>query len=144
MLQHLGQGDVSLRKPIRRFDGRHVVFEDGRSDEVDLVLLATGYRIVFPFLADTAALNLQPRTGAPHLYLNIFPPGDNGLFVAGLLEGAGVGWAGRALQTDLIAAWLKARRDRPQAAAAFRRRIAEHCAASPAKGAATTASSSIS
>lgn len=134
VLQHLGQGDVSLRKPIRRFDGNRVVFEDGRSDEVDLVLLATGYRIVFPFLADPAALNLQPRTGAPHLYLNIFPPADNGLFVAGLLEGAGVGWAGRALQTDLIAAWLKARRERPQAAAAFRRRIAEHCAAPPAKG----------
>jgi len=136
VLQHLGQGDVHLRKPIRAFRGDTVEFADGREDRVDLVLLATGYRITFPFLADLAPLNWQARTGAPSLFMNIFPPADNGLFVAGLLEGAGVGWAGRALQTDLIAAYLKARTGNPPAAAAFRRRIADYCAtpAGPGRG----------
>ncbi|MDN3562733.1 hypothetical protein QWY95_22815, partial [Halomonas neptunia] len=97
----------------------------------DLVLLATGYRISFPFLADLAPLNWQVATGAPQLFMNIFPPGDNNLFVAGLLEGAGVGWAGRALQTDLIAAWLTARDRNLPAAAAFRRRIEAYCATPP-------------
>ncbi|WP_300299718.1 NAD(P)-binding domain-containing protein [Ferrovibrio sp.] len=130
VLQHLGQGDVELRKPIREFRGDAVVFSDGREDRVDLVLLATGYRITFPFLNDLRSLNWQGARAAPQLYLNIFPPQDNGLFVAGLLEGAGVGWAGRALQTDLIAAYLKAREKNPAAAEAFRRRIAAGCAQS--------------
>jgi hypothetical protein len=63
--------------------------------------------------------------------MNVFPHEDNGLFVAGLLEGAGVGWPGRALQTDLVAAYLKAKREKPAAAAEFRREIERH-AASPA------------
>jgi cation diffusion facilitator CzcD-associated flavoprotein CzcO len=128
VLQHLGQGDVDLRQPIREFRGDTVVFADGREDRVDLVLLATGYRITFPFLDDLSVLNWQAARDAPKLHLNIFPPQDNNLFVAGLLEGAGVGWAGRALQTDLIAAYLKARERDPAAAAAFRTGIAAGCA----------------
>jgi cation diffusion facilitator CzcD-associated flavoprotein CzcO len=128
VLQHLGQGDVALRRPIREFRGDTVVFADGREDRVDLVLLATGYRITFPFLDDLSALNWQPARDAPRLHLNIFPPQDNGLFVAGLLEGAGVGWSGRALQAELIAAYLKACAKNPAAAAAFRTSIAAGCA----------------
>ncbi|MEK9971481.1 MAG: NAD(P)-binding domain-containing protein [Ferrovibrio sp.] len=128
VLQHLGQGDVALRKPIREFRGDTVVFADGHEDQVDLVLLATGYRVTFPFLDDLAVLNWQPAQDAPRLHLNIFPPQDNNLFVAGLLEGAGVGWGGRALQSELIAAYLKAREKNPSAAAAFRTSIAAGCA----------------
>jgi cation diffusion facilitator CzcD-associated flavoprotein CzcO len=135
VLQHLGQGDVGLRRPVREFRGDTVVFEDGREDAVDVVLLATGYRITFPFLDDLAPLNWQAAQDAPRLYRNIFPPDDNNLFVAGLLEGAGVGWAGRALQTDLIAAYLMAKQQRPQAAAAFRARIAAGCTADGGGGA---------
>lgn len=128
VLQHLGQGDVVLRKPVREFRDDTVVFADGREDSVDLVLLATGYRITFPFLADLSVLNWQAEKQSPQLHLNIFPPQDNNLFVAGLLEGAGVGWAGRALQTDLIAAYVKAREKTPAAAAAFRGNIVAGCA----------------
>lgn len=125
VLQHLGQGDVSLRKPIRKFEGHAVAFADGTKDEVDLVLMATGYRITFPFIDDlAAALNWQNEHDAPRLFMNIFPPEDNGLFVAGLLEGAGVGWEGRALQGRVIAAYLGARDKRPDAAAALRGEIA--------------------
>ncbi|KQW20801.1 monooxygenase [Afipia sp. Root123D2] len=123
VLQHLGQGDVALRKPIKEFRGNSVVFADGREDEVDLVLLATGYEITFPFLADLDPLDWQRDRRAPKLFLNVFPAKDNGLFVAGLLEGAGVGWPGRALQTDLIAAYLKAKDDKRSAAETFRREI---------------------
>ena len=124
VLQHLGQGDVDLRKPVRAFSGRSVEFVDGRSDEVDLVLLATGYRITFPFLDDLRPLDWQHDIAAPRLFMNMFPSADNGLFVAGLLEGAGVGWEGRALQARVIAAYLAAKSVRPDAAAALRRDIA--------------------
>lgn len=131
VLQHLGQGDVMVRPPIREFDGKSVVFADGRSDEVDLVLLATGYRITFPFLDDLSVLDWVEASGAPKLFMNIFPPQDNGLFVAGLLEGAGVGWEGRALQARVIAAYLDAQAARPAAAAALRREIAAWSAKPP-------------
>jgi hypothetical protein len=131
VLLHLGQGDVALRKPVKSFDGNAVIFEDGKRDDIDIVVFATGYKITFPFLDDLAPLNWQSQFGAPRLYMNVFPPEDNGLFVAGLLEGAGVGWPGRALQTDLIAAYLKARKEKPQAAEKFRSEIARYCAARP-------------
>lgn len=126
VLQHLGQGDVALRKPVKELRGDKVVFTDGQEDEVDLVLLATGYEITFPFLEDLAELNWQADRGAPRLFLNIFPLRENGLYVAGLLEGAGVGWPGRALQTDLIAAYLKARAENADIAAEFREKIAAY------------------
>jgi cation diffusion facilitator CzcD-associated flavoprotein CzcO len=123
VLQHLGQGDVRVHKPIERFDGRVVHFKDGVNAEYDLIILATGYRTTFPFL-DLKWLNW--REPAPHLYLNIFPPGDNGLYVCGLLEGAGIGWPGRMLQAELIAAYIAARAK--PAGEAFRRRIDAYCA----------------
>lgn len=133
VLLHLGQGDVAIRKPVKSFDGDAVIFEDGRRDEADIVIFATGYRITFPFLSDLSPLNWQPQFDAPRLYMNIFPPEDNGLYVAGLLEGAGVGWPGRALQTDLIAAYLKANREKPSAAKAFRREVERYCTAPASK-----------
>jgi cation diffusion facilitator CzcD-associated flavoprotein CzcO len=131
VLLHLGQGDVAVRRPIREFAGNEVVFEDGKRDQADIVVFATGYRITFPFLSDPVALNWREQAAAPRLYLNVFPPGDNNLFVAGLLEGAGVGWPGRALQTDLIAAYILARRNNPAAAARFRSKIEAFCADRP-------------
>lgn len=128
VLLHLGQGDVAVRKPVERFENSMAVFEDGARDEVDIVVFATGYRITFPFLDDLTPLNWQPKSGSPRLYMNVFPPEDNGLFVAGLLEGAGVGWPGRALQTDLIAAYLRAKKVKPSAYAEFRREIERYCA----------------
>lgn len=131
VLQHLGQGDVQVRTTIREVQGRKVVFADGRSDEVDLILLATGYRIVFPFL-DTGMLNW--RGAGPHLFMNIFPPRDIGLFVVGLLEGAGIGWPGRDLQARLVAAYIKARQSGTAAAGQFSDAVNRYCAAPPPGG----------
>ena len=122
---------MSLRKPIKEFHDNKVMFTDGVEDEVDLVLLATGYEITFPFLKDLSALNWQGKASAPRLFLNVFPKDDNGLFVAGLLEGAGVGWPGRALQSDLIAAYLKAKSTNTVAAQDFRNEIEEWHSAAP-------------
>jgi len=133
VLQHLGQGDVALRKSISEFRGDTVVFADGQEDDVDLVLLATGYEITFPFLEDLTELNWQKDAHAPRLYLNIFPSRPNGLYVAGLLEGAGVGWPGRALQADLIAAYIKAQKENADTTADFRDKIAAFHARPPKK-----------
>ena len=117
ILNHLGQGDLRIRPDVERFDGPTVHFRDGSSGEYDTVLLATGYTLDYPFV-DRAALNW---TGwSPELYLNIFPPSFNGLYVMGMIEASGIGWQGRYEQAELIAEYLSALERDPGRAAAFR------------------------
>ncbi|MGV8969172.1 MAG: flavin-containing monooxygenase [Microbacteriaceae bacterium] len=119
ILNHLGQGDLAVRTAIDRFDGRTVHFVDGSHSDYDLILLATGYTLDYPFV-DRAELNWSGM--APRLYLNMFPPDFSGIFVLGMIEASGIGWQGRAEQADLIASYLSA----PEpVAAAFRARAAK-------------------
>ncbi|WP_402465953.1 flavin-containing monooxygenase [Isoptericola aurantiacus] len=133
VLQHAGQGDLRVRRDVRRFDGGTVHFVDGTSGEYDLVLLATGYRLDYPFVDPAHLAWAGPGSGgAPALYCNIVPASFNGLFVVGMLEASGIGWQGRAEQAELVARYLAAdaageagdtaARDR---AARFRRRAVE-------------------
>ncbi|WP_448809149.1 flavin-containing monooxygenase [Agromyces bauzanensis] len=122
ILNHLGQGDLRVVPDIDRFDGRTVHFvdehgADGTSGDYDLVVLATGYRLDYPFV-DRA--HLDWTAAAPELYLNIFPRSFNGLFVLGMIEASGIGWQGRYEQAELIAAYLAAERRAPDAASRFR------------------------
>ena len=68
-------------------------------------------------------------TGAgsrPTLFLNVFPPSFNGLYVMGMIEASGIGWQGRYEQAELIAEYLSARAATvPMRAEAFRRRVAD-------------------
>lgn len=117
ILNHLGQGDLSIRADIERFDGHTVRFRDGSSGDYDLVLLATGYRLDYPFV-DREHLHWQKAS--PRLFLNMFPPSFNGLYVMGMIEASGIGWQGRFEQARLLAAYLAADETR---AAAFRERV---------------------
>lgn len=122
ILNHLGQGDLAIRADVDRFDGRTVHFRDGSRGEYDLVLLATGYTLDYPFVAREA---LNWTGWSPKLFLNVFPPSFNGLYVMGMIEASGIGWQGRYEQAELIAEYLTALRDRPESAADFRRRVAD-------------------
>ena len=122
ILNHLGQGDLGIRPDIDRFDGRTVHFRDGSSGEYDLVLLATGYTLDYPFV-DRTALNW--KGWSPQLFLNVFPPSFNGLYVMGMIEASGIGWQGRYEQAELIAQYLAAAESHPERAAAFRRRVGD-------------------
>ncbi len=125
VLHHIGHGDVTVRPDIDRLDGDGVRFVDGQRHEYDLVVLATGYRLHYPFV-DRELLAWDGWS--PQLYLNIFPPrrtpAQSTLFVLGMLEASGIGWQGRYAQAELVAAYLRARRDDPAAAAEMDRRIA--------------------
>jgi cation diffusion facilitator CzcD-associated flavoprotein CzcO len=120
VLNHLGQGDLRVMPDVERFEGHTVHFVDGRAADYDLVVLATGYKLDYPFV-ERAHLNWSGA--APKLYLNVFPPSFNGLYVLGMVEASGLGWQGRAEQAELLAAYLTAARDAPGAAAAFRARV---------------------
>lgn len=120
ILGHLGQGDLRIRADVARFEGDTVHFRDGTHGRYDTVLLATGYRLDYPFV-ERADLNWSGM--APTLFLNIFPPSFNGLFVMGMVEASGLGWQGRYEQAELIAAYLRAEVDHPERTSLFRRRV---------------------
>lgn len=120
ILNHLGQGDLRIRPDIDRFDGSTVRFRDGTADDYDLVLLATGYTLDYPFVDRT---HLHWRGAAPRLFLNIFPASFNGLYVMGMIEASGIGWQGRYEQADLLATYLDAVEHAPATAGRFRDRV---------------------
>ncbi|PQZ56906.1 MULTISPECIES: NAD(P)/FAD-dependent oxidoreductase [unclassified Microbacterium] len=120
ILNHLGQGDLRIRPDIDRFDGATVHFRDGTSDDYDLVLLATGYTLDYPFVDRK---HLHWRGASPRLFLNVFPASFNGLYVMGMIEASGIGWQGRYEQADLLAAYLGAVEEDPARAARFRDRV---------------------
>ena len=117
VLGHLGQGDLRVVPGVERFDGHTVHFTDGTQGDYDIVLLATGYTLDYPFV-DRAELNWTGM--APSLYLNVVPPSFSGLFVLGMIEASGIGWQGRYEQAELVAAYLTAA---PERQAAFRARV---------------------
>jgi hypothetical protein len=121
VLHHLGHGDLRVMPDIESLDGDGVRFRDGRREAYDLVLLATGYTLHYPFL-DRELLDW--RGAAPDLYLNIFSRRDPNLFVIGMIEASGIGWQGRYEQAELVARLLRARREQPAAARALEARIA--------------------
>ncbi len=105
VLYHLGHGDIRIQKDVVSFDGNTVHFKDGFSDEYDMVLYATGYKLNYPFI-DKKHLNWNEEK-SPQLYLNIFTPQHNNLFVLGMVEATGLGWEGRNKQAILVAKYIK-------------------------------------
>ncbi len=83
LLYYVQHGAIAPKPEILRLDGKTVHFTDGTAQEVDLIVYATGYNIVFPFI-DTALLNWQD--GRPRLAYNVFHPAFDNLFVIGLIQ----------------------------------------------------------
>ncbi len=105
ILYHLGHGDIAVQPDISHFEGNSVYFVDGSRDEYDLVLLATGYKLHYPFIAKE---HLNWNGATPRLYLNAFHPERDNLFVLGMIEAAGIGWQGRYEQAELAARFIHA------------------------------------
>lgn len=123
-LHHIGHGDIKVRPAIDQLDGQGVRFSDGQRGEYDLVLEATGYKLHYPFIARE---HLNWEGDAPSLYLNMFTPKHNNLFVMGMVEAAGLGWQGRDEQAQLLAKVIRTQLDNPAKAAKFEAKVAQHC-----------------
>lgn len=121
VLYHAGHGDISVRADIDHLDGEKVFFVDGTSKEYDLILLATGYILHYPFLKkEYLNWNQGP---SPSLYLNMFTPLYDNLFVMGMVEAAGIGWEGRYQQAKLMAHFIKAKEIHPEKAKTFWKKV---------------------
>ncbi|MCX2782585.1 NAD(P)-binding domain-containing protein [Microbulbifer thermotolerans] len=104
ILHHIGHGDIHPRGDIASIDGHKVTFKGGDSGEYDMILLATGYKLHYPFI-DQDLLNWVGY--APRLYLNVFHPEYDNLFLMGMVEAVGLGWEGRNEQAQLVALYIR-------------------------------------
>lgn len=124
LLHHAGHGDVRVRGDIKDCDGNTVTFSNGEQGDYDLIMMATGYDLHYPFI-DRQHLNWQ--NAAPQLYLNAFHPEYDNLFVMGMVEATGLGWEGRNEQAELVATYISQQNQRSAAAAAFNQRKQARC-----------------
>lgn len=124
LLHHIGHGDVRVRGDIAQCEGPCVTFKNGEQGEYDLIVLATGYDLDYPFI-DPAEINWQGA--APQLYLNAFHPQADDVFVMGMVEASGLGWEGRNKQAELAALYLRQLRDGAASAQRFKQLKQQRC-----------------
>jgi len=74
---------VIMKPDIERLDGDGVVFVDGTREPVDTIIMATGYKIVFPFLD---ASIIAPEENEVRLYRHVVHPDVPGLSFIGLIQ----------------------------------------------------------
>ncbi len=86
MLHALRHGRVEYRPDIERFDGNTVTFVDGRHDEVDSIVWATGFSVSFPFLDRDI---FEWEDGIPKRVFGMLAPTMAGLYVFGVLQPRG-------------------------------------------------------
>ncbi|WP_280404895.1 flavin-containing monooxygenase [Nocardia brasiliensis] len=83
-LHRAGCGDIAFKPAITALEGPRVRFADGSTEEVDVIVCATGYRISFPFFADPDLLP-DARNRFP-LFQHMMKPGVPDLFFLGLAQ----------------------------------------------------------
>ncbi|WP_225724830.1 MULTISPECIES: NAD(P)/FAD-dependent oxidoreductase [unclassified Nocardia] len=83
-LHRAGCGDIAFKPAISALEGPLVRFADGSTEEVDVIVCATGYRISFPFFTDP---NLLPdNENRFPLFKHMVKPGYPDLFFMGLAQ----------------------------------------------------------
>ena len=87
LYDRVGHGDIAIKPDVSRFDGDKVAFVDGTTEEVDVVVYATGYNVSLPFLEGVYSTehNKMP------LYLRVVPPDLPGLYFMGFIQTVGSG-----------------------------------------------------
>jgi len=111
VLAQIRHGRVIPRRGIERFEGSAVVFVDGRREEFDTVIWATGYRTVFPFF-DPSFVDWSEARRLP-LYLKMMMADVPNLYFIGLFQPIGCIWTLADYQARIAAAQIAGRLARP-------------------------------
>lgn len=96
----VGHGDIEVVGDIERLDGTTVHLADGRREEIDVLVEATGYDVRLPFLAADV---LEVRDNVLPLYRRVVPVDRPGLFLVGFIQTVGANVALMEHQTEWIA-----------------------------------------
>jgi hypothetical protein len=114
----IAHGNLTIKPNVRELAGNTVHFVDGSSEDFDVLLYATGFKVSFPFI-DSAHLNWHE--GRPDLYLNIFHPQRDDLFCVGLIQPDSGQWGLVDYQAQLVAKYLVEFGKRTSAMTQFKR-----------------------
>ncbi|HUS38036.1 MAG: NAD(P)-binding domain-containing protein [Pirellulales bacterium] len=117
---HLGHGAIVPKPDVQEFCGDEVVFQDGSREKVDVVVFATGFKNSFPFI-DQRYLNW--KDGRPELFMNIFHPEKDNLFVVGMIQPDSGQWGLVDCQSQLVARIIQLQDSGDPAAVQFRQRL---------------------
>ncbi len=88
LYDRVGHGDITMKPDVARFDGDKVAFVDGTTEEVDVVVYATGYNVSLPFLERGLQHRAQQDAAVP---ARSFRPICPGLFFMGFIQTVGSG-----------------------------------------------------
>lgn len=100
---YAAHGKLRIRPDVASFQDREACFVDGSRERFDLVVFATGYRPIFPFIEETL---LNCREGIPDLFLHAFVPTRDDLFVVGMFQPNGAIWSLAELQAQIVSRYL--------------------------------------
>jgi cation diffusion facilitator CzcD-associated flavoprotein CzcO len=118
MTYFVGHGRIKPKPDVAEFCGDRVRFTDGSIEPIDLIIYATGFKLSFPFI-DQKYLNWHD--GKPQLFLNVFHPQYDNLFIAGMIQPDSGIWGLAHYQSQLIAQFIKLQTSNPPLAEKFRR-----------------------
>jgi cation diffusion facilitator CzcD-associated flavoprotein CzcO len=96
-------GDIHMRPGIERFDGGEIVFANGRREQIDVIIWATGYNVSFPFFDETFIAADNNRLP---LFKRMIKPGLDNLFFIGLAQSSITVFAMAEKQAKWVAAHL--------------------------------------
>ena len=88
-LQLVAEGRIATRPWISRVDGATVHYTDGRHDDVDAIVLCTGFVMDLPCLGPRVRAALRPDDLDVDLYQHTFHPSLPGFACMGILEHSG-------------------------------------------------------
>lgn len=83
IIHYFNHGDITAKPDVARLDGLEVEFVDGTREQIDVLVLATGYDYKVPFVDEAL---FEWKGGHPQLYLNVFNRTVDSLYVVGFIE----------------------------------------------------------
>jgi len=106
ILHRITHGEVRPVTGIERFDGERVILTDGRNEDVDIIVWATGYRVTIPFLSPD---HLGEDAETMPLYKRVVHLDDDSLMFTGLMQSTGAALPVVEAQAKLAAAHISGR-----------------------------------
>lgn len=98
ILPAIRRGDLRPKPDLVELRSREVVFKDGSSEPIDLIVFATGYQVTFPFL----------EADRPDFYLHVFDTTCDDLFILGMIQPDSGVWPLMDLQARAVAGYILA------------------------------------
>lgn len=99
LIPNLSHGRLKIKPHVREMHAGGVTFVDGQSGAYDVVVLCTGYRECWPYAAPDILLDASRES----LFMNVFSPRHENLYVAGLLRSNRGGFWMFEVQGEMIA-----------------------------------------